>query len=133
VLSKTQTRQTAINAVLAEGVHTPFAACTSAGSPNSRPCTFSHWCLQKTAAQQALYTRLLLAPALRAARQCGREAQLQQECLGLTDEEMRAEVVAFPSLFSYRHIEEKWALMMSRFAEEEGGQKQAALRKLGPR
>jgi mTERF domain-containing protein len=59
--------------------------------------------------------------------------KLQQECLGYTDEELRAEVVALPHALSYGNIEEKWALMNSGFAEEEGGQKLAALRRLGPR
>ena len=59
--------------------------------------------------------------------------KLQQECLGWTDEEMRAGVVAHPKALSYGNIEEKWALMNSGFAEEEGGQKLAALRRLGPR
>jgi hypothetical protein len=59
--------------------------------------------------------------------------ELQQECLGYTDEEMRAAVIAQPQAFSYGNIEEKWALMNSGFAEEEGGQKLAALRRLGPR
>jgi hypothetical protein len=62
-----------------------------------------------------------------------KKLKLQQECLGWTDEEMRAEVIVFPSLFSYGLIEEKWALMNSEFAEEEGDQKLAALRKLGLR
>jgi mTERF domain-containing protein len=62
-----------------------------------------------------------------------KKLKLQQECLGYTDEEMRAEVVALPHALSYGNIEEKWALMNSGFAEEEGGQKLAALRRLGPR
>ena len=36
-------------------------------------------------------------------------------------------------LLGYGNIEEKWALMNSGFAEEEGGQKLAVLRRLGPR
>jgi mTERF domain-containing protein len=59
--------------------------------------------------------------------------KLQQECLGYTDEEMRAAVIAQAMLLGYGNIEEKWALMNSGFAEEEGGQKLAALRRLGPR
>jgi hypothetical protein len=59
--------------------------------------------------------------------------KLQQECLGYTDEEMRAAVIAQPQALGYGNTEEKWALMNSGFAEEEGDQKLAALRRLGPR
>jgi hypothetical protein len=62
-----------------------------------------------------------------------KKLKLQQECLGYTDEEMRAEVIALPSLFNSGLIEEKWALMNSGFAEEGGAQKLAALRSRGPR
>jgi hypothetical protein len=62
-----------------------------------------------------------------------KKLKLQQECLGWTDEEMRAEVVVDQRAFGVGHIEEKWALMNSGFAEEEGGQMLAALRRLGPR
>jgi hypothetical protein len=55
----------------------------------------------------------------------------QQECLGLTDEELRAKVIAQPMALGYGKIKEKWALMMSGFAEEAGDQKLQALRKLG--
>jgi hypothetical protein len=62
-----------------------------------------------------------------------KKLKLQQECLGYTDEEMRAAVIAQPPALSYGLIEEKWALMNSGFAEDEGSQKLAALRRLGPR
>jgi hypothetical protein len=60
-----------------------------------------------------------------------KELTLQQECLGWTDEEMRAAVITQAMVLGYGNIEEKWALMNSGFAEEEGGQKLAALRRLG--
>jgi hypothetical protein len=44
---------------------------------------------------------------------------------------MRAEVVVDQRAVGVGHIEEKWALMNSGFAEEEGGQKLVALRRLG--
>jgi hypothetical protein len=62
-----------------------------------------------------------------------KKLKLQQECLGWTDEEMRAAVIAHTTTLGYGLIEEKWALMNSGFAEEEGAQKLAALRRLGPR
>jgi mTERF domain-containing protein len=62
-----------------------------------------------------------------------KKLKLQQECLGYTDEEMRAAVIAHTTTLGYGLIEEKWALMMSRFTEEEGDQKLAALRSRGPR
>ena len=62
-----------------------------------------------------------------------KKLKLQQECLGYTDEEKRAAVIAQAMVLGYGNIEQKWALMNSGFAEEEGDQKLAALRRLGPR
>jgi mTERF domain-containing protein len=62
-----------------------------------------------------------------------KKLKLQQECLGYTDAEMRAAVIAQAMLLGHGNIEEKWALMNSGFAQEECGQKLAALRRLGPR
>jgi hypothetical protein len=62
-----------------------------------------------------------------------KKLKLQQDCLGYTDEEMRAAVIAQPLALGYGNIEEKWALMNSGFAEEEDAQKLAALRSRGPR
>jgi hypothetical protein len=62
-----------------------------------------------------------------------KKLKLQQECLGYLDEEKGAAVISQPKALSYGLIEEKWTLMNSGFAEEEGGQKLAALRRLGPR
>jgi hypothetical protein len=59
--------------------------------------------------------------------------RLQQECLGMTDVEFRNAVLVDVSALSAGYIEEKWALMMSEFAEEEGDRKLQALRSLGPR
>ena len=56
-----------------------------------------------------------------------------QRMLDLTDEEMKQAVVSLPQALSYINLEEKWALMMDRFAEEEGDAKVSALRRLGPR
>jgi hypothetical protein len=58
---------------------------------------------------------------------------LQQEFLGYTDEEMWTAVISQPMMLGYGNIEEKYALMNSGFAQEEGAQKLAALRRLGLR
>jgi hypothetical protein len=59
--------------------------------------------------------------------------RLQQKHLGMTTEQFRDVLVADQRAFSVGHIEEKWALLMSDFAEEEGDQKLQALRSLGLR
>jgi hypothetical protein len=59
--------------------------------------------------------------------------RLQQECLGMTDVEFRDAVLVEASALSAGYIEEKWALVMSEFAAEEGDQKLQALRSRGLR
>ena len=56
-----------------------------------------------------------------------------QRILGLTDVGMKELVVKDTRGFGVGHIEEKWELMIRRFAEEEGDAKVAALRRYGPR
>jgi hypothetical protein len=52
--------------------------------------------------------------------------------MDMPDEELGAAVIAQSAVMSYGYIEEKWALMTSDFAEEEGNRKMQALRSLGP-
>jgi hypothetical protein len=58
---------------------------------------------------------------------------LQQKFLELTDVELRDGVLAEASALSAGYIEEKWALVMSELAEEEGDQKLQALHSRGLR
>ena len=53
--------------------------------------------------------------------------------LGLTLDQLKAKVVAYPLTLCNGHIENKWAIMMSRFDDEEEGGKVTALRSLRPR
>ena len=53
--------------------------------------------------------------------------------LDYTLDQLKAEVLANRATLGYGYIDEKWAIMTSRFAEEEDDGKVKALRKLKPR